>query len=222
MNNLAKNIALTATCMILASASQAGQIYKRVDADGNVHFSDSPMPGGAEIKVKPLPTMPMPKAMPPETRPQKPASTGASDDAQDSGAYRAVSITSPTNGITLRQDADPLTVTVSVEPGLKQGHAVQALMDGALRGDPSTSGSITINGISRGAHQITARVVDENGAPILTSEPVTIYMHRTSVNEINHPNNPRKAGAPKPPPAYTPNPNRALQPNPKPKPLSGR
>lgn len=218
MNKLARTFAVAMTCSVLASASQAGQIYKRVDADGNVYFSDSPMEGGAEIEVKPLPTMPMPKAIVPEPRAEKAA---AVKEEKEPEGYTSISITSPANGITLRQDADPLTISVSVAPALQEGHAIQALMDGALRGEPSTTNTVTINGISRGAHQITARVVDATGAPILTSAPVTIYMHRTSVNNPNHPNNPKNTGAAKPP-AYTPNPGRALQPNPKPKPLSGR
>lgn len=220
MNKLVTFCVLFSGLAVVAGTSYADKIYKRVDSEGNVHFSDSPLDGGSEIHVKPLPTMPMPKVAAQPSRSSTDARKRGEEKPEDEGAYTGISITSPVSGVTLRQDADPLTISVSVQPELREGHAIQALMDGAIRGEPSNTTSVTISGIDRGSHELTVRVIDETGAPVLTSAPVTIFMHRTSVNQPNHPNNPAKSTSR--PPAYTANPNRNLQPNPKPKPLGAR
>lgn len=58
-------------CYGLAGAAQA-EIYKRVDKDGHVTYSSSPMKGARKIELPQLPTMPA-QPVPARTKTNKPA-----------------------------------------------------------------------------------------------------------------------------------------------------
>jgi hypothetical protein len=59
-----KRIALAALCLLLAPLAPA-QLYKWVDKDGKVQYSDQPPPAGAskQINVAPGPSTPAPSAL---------------------------------------------------------------------------------------------------------------------------------------------------------------
>lgn len=50
-------------CLALIAADAQAEIYKRVDEDGHVTYSSTPIKGGKKLHLEPLPTMePPPKA----------------------------------------------------------------------------------------------------------------------------------------------------------------
>ena len=54
-------IVLAAGLLMLASTTAYSEVYRHVDAYGNVTFSDEPMEGGEEVQVKPVTTITLPK-----------------------------------------------------------------------------------------------------------------------------------------------------------------
>jgi hypothetical protein len=145
-------------------------IYKQVDADGNISYSDTPPNAAAEtLEMEPLGIISMPKPVP--FAPTKATAAPVS--------YERLSITSPSHDSTYQNLSEPVRVSAQLAPSLQKGHTLTLLMDGRVL---TNSGSETqVENIERGSHVFSAQVQDANGKVLITSQPVTIHVHRTSV-----------------------------------------
>lgn len=153
------------------SVDRSQHIYRMVDEQGNVSYTDSP-PEGAKaerVQLKQLNTMP-----------QQPVFTSNIPSTEDESdfEYEQLRITSPDNNHTYRPPIDPIQVSTSIEPALRQGHRLQL----TVNGEPQPS--MTLIDPFRGSHALVVNVIDENDEIIKASEAVTIHVHRPS---IQHP-----------------------------------
>ena len=166
-------------------------IYRTVDADGNVVFTDNPpdKKRAEEVKVGPTNTMDSPPVerraasrgdAPPE--PPEPPDTG----------YEAVSITAPDAGANLRLPQDnPIQVQVSLSPSLKSGHRLVILDNGTpLEGN-------AMDFPNPGEHTLVVQVRDGDGTVLIESEPVLFSVMRPTADSGGGP-------GPYPPPAPPP------------------
>ena len=153
----------------------AAEIYKRTNPDGSVEFTD--VPRSDEEKPVPLSPMSTFKAAPV----QRNVAPAARADARK---YGTISIVSPANEATIRDNTGTVKVNVSLSPALRSGHKLVLLVDGAQKGE-STSGSFTLNNLDRGSHSLTAQVLDKAGKTLISSTPVTVYLFRQSAIKPN-------------------------------------
>lgn len=58
-----------------------GQIYKSVDAQGNITYSNTPVPGGKRVELEPASVIPAPKIRPATPRPTATPEAKSSRDA---------------------------------------------------------------------------------------------------------------------------------------------
>ena len=145
--------------------------YKWVDSQGNVHYSDKPIPGGIKIKLPKPTTYSAPNvAMPAQSRP-----TDGRPATQE--GYSDFAISSPSSGQTF-WNADSVTVSLTVSPGLKAGDTITISVDGQAQG-PSNATSATFSGLERGEHTATATLTQVNGGPI-SAAAVTFYIQQKS------------------------------------------
>ncbi len=93
--------------------------------------------------------------------------------------YRRLAITSPESGENLRDNAGNVSISVRLEPRLKQGHRLQVVMDGKPVGNAS-GGAVRLENVDRGEHVLRARIIDGAGEPLQESEPTTFMLHRAS------------------------------------------
>lgn len=161
--------------LFLLSIAANAEVYKQVNPDGSVTFTDAPR----DADATPVPLPPVNTFRPPAPPPvsSKPRSSQA-----DAGTYTGISITSPANETTLRDNAGNLAVAASVTPGLQAGHKMVLMDNGKLLAE-STSGSFSLSNLDRGAHRLTVQVQDDAGKVLLSSEPVTVYLHRHSIRQ---------------------------------------
>jgi hypothetical protein len=148
------------------------EVFKQVNPDGSVTFTDKPKSKDeTPVPLQPMSTFKAPKAPP----------ISSSAKAQPAAVeYTSVSITSPGNEDTIRDNTGNLTVTASVTPGLQSGHKMVLLDNGKSLGE-SASGSFELSNIDRGAHTLYVQIQDSSGEALITSEPVTVYLHRRSI-----------------------------------------
>lgn len=159
-------------CFSVFTAVSGETLYKWVDSQGNVHYSDKPIPGGTKIHLANPGTYTAPAVAMPE-RPQQnesqaPAQVGYSDFV----------ITSPSAEQTF-SNVDSVTVSVSVAPGLKGGDNITISVDGASQG-PSGAMSATFSGLDRGQHTASAILIEADGQTI-SAPPVTFYIQKKAV-----------------------------------------
>lgn len=167
---------------LFCSGLSAAQVYKWVDEDGVVHFSDQPRPGAEEIELAPAPSIP---AAPPARTP--PQAAGAEDEeaveAEDDPGYESLRVVSPGPEVTLWNIGGTLDVRLDLQPSLRPGHQVRLYFDGSARDVRGTS--FQLQEVYRGTHNIQAEVVDENGELQIRSENHRFYVQQTSIINNN-------------------------------------
>ena len=170
------------TLMSLASAALlAGPVYKWVDENGVVHYSDQPHANAEKISVAAPQTFKGSQAAP-----AAPAAGGdtATDTAQP--AYIGCAIGQPDDGAELT-NVESLSISVQANPGLRPGDQVFITIDGsAVNGGQPTGPSYTVSPVERGMHTAQAVIRDSRGAVQCQTQTVTFNVHQPSIqNPVN-------------------------------------
>jgi uncharacterized protein DUF4124 len=135
----------------------AETVYKTVDEEGNIIFTDKPSEDAEEIKLQELQTIdnPKPGSAP---KPRQP-------DIEEF-TYKTFLVSSPANGSGIRSNDGSVSISVSIEPALRTGHKITIAMDGKEIGSGS---SVSLQNVDRGTHSVTASVVDGSGKNIIST-----------------------------------------------------
>jgi hypothetical protein len=110
--------------------------------------------------------------------------------------YETLEIWVPENGESFFGADAEVVVRVRSEPELGPGHELRVYLDGKLVDKDPTTLDLTIGSIERGAHSLTALIVDDKGAELIRSEPRVFHIRQPSI--INNPANVGPALKPKP------------------------
>lgn len=157
------------------------EIYKWIDNQGVVHFSDEPHPGAETVTLPPMPTSSPPAST---TQSTDKTVTGATATTDGDHEYKSVEISQPKNDSTLRNNQGYVSIIVNIEPDLQTGDKLQLLFDGRALGKAQTGKVFTLNNVNRGAHTLVAQIIDADGDVLNTSEQVTFYMQRPRVGMV--------------------------------------
>jgi hypothetical protein len=191
-----KYIVFAAVTLVWASGLSAA-VYKSLDSQGNVVYTDEPSGDAKPVKLPPLSTVPAPRYK----SSSQPSSQSSADMEQSAAAnYQQISIVSPTQDATLRDNTGAVPVNVVLEPELNSvaGHRYRYYLDGLAQGKPTESGQIIFDNLDRGSHSVEAAVVDSDGQELIRSSSVQFFLHRQSINF------PRGPGSPTPRPIRAP------------------
>lgn len=160
--------------LLVSSTSQAA-IYKTVDSQGNVSYSDHYSTQSEQIQLPPTPTVRI-------TPSPKTTSTIKSDKNQPTKAtiYQSLEINEPKNDASIRNNAGDVTVSLSFQPELFFGDIISISVDGkeVYKGTASTT---TIGNIDRGTHTVRAVIFNNKGKPLISSKTFTFHLHKQSV-----------------------------------------
>ncbi len=156
--------------LVFAAGVNAGGVYKWVDSDGNVFFSDRPQPGAEKITVHGLQTY----RAPPLTSMQ---TDDAVADPSTSEGYKIFEFATPKSNQVFRDNGGEVPVALHLEPALQGGHKIRLLLDGANSGEGSST-SATLTNVDRGTHSLGAAVVDGDGKEVARTT-VTFHLHRS-------------------------------------------
>jgi hypothetical protein len=171
---------ITVLAFCLAALVVHAKVYRTVDKDGNITYSDTPSANSKRINVPPVQTISAPKPAATKhdvAKPSVPANSGPAAKKSKVVRYR-LSIVSPEDGQTVRQNEGMVSVAVSIKPPLQQGDLIQFSLNGKPAGDPSAASSATLSFVDRGAHLIGAKVVTASGTTKATAKPVTLHLKR--------------------------------------------
>lgn len=166
------------TLMCLASAAVlAATVYKWVDENGVVHYSDQPHPNAEKVQVQAPQTY---KATQYANTPPQP------DAAAPTTAYAGCAIVAPPDQQEF-SNIDQLNIAVRIEPQLHGGDQIFIMVDGAaVNGGAPVGNNYTLSPIERGMHTLQAMVRDASGQLMCQSPAVTINVHKASIaNPVN-------------------------------------
>lgn len=151
-------------------------VYKWRDETGRWHYGDEPKPGSSQVELPPIQVYEPSKV---DTAPP-PAPPPRQEKAQASLSYSRAEVMSPAPEETIRNATGEVGVAIALEPSLRSGHRVRLLLDGAPAVEAVPSTAFTLANVNRGAHTVSAEILDAQGQVVNTTEPRTFYMHRPS------------------------------------------
>lgn len=164
---------------VLLSLPAVAAIYRTVDANGNVVFTD--MPSGPDAKPVELQ---QPSTYAPRTLPTQRSAADAEAAEQGeptASSYTRVEIVSPQMDETIRDNTGLVTVSVALQPRLRPGDSLTLLMNGEVLVKDLKTTNLPISNVDRGSHELQALVVDDTGSEVGRSEPVTFHLHRAAL-----------------------------------------
>lgn len=199
-------VLLTIISHLLFVQAVFAAIYQSVDPRGSVTFSDQPSAHTTTVKtLPPINTYtPAPSAQTPPVVVQPgnttitsttstttaPASEGNGPVANGNievkqapelpTIYTTFMISSPTQGQNIWNQRQ-LPVNISINPVLAKGDRIQILLDGLPYQDPQNKTQFFIDNLPRGAHNISANLINAKGEIIKNSQTVNVFIHYGNV-----------------------------------------
>lgn len=176
-------------------------VYKWVDADGLVHYSDEPEAGSKrvtlpELSVVPfrIPVGPAPGPAPAPVAPQGTQAPTAESSGPPPGApetpldsdrsetaaredidYELVAIRAPANNQTVASPSGELDIVLALQPDLRANDSIQLFLDGQRVRDELRTTHFSISGLEVGSHILEARVVGPEGNMMRRSKSVLFH-----------------------------------------------
>ena len=171
MKNTLLNCLLILTLNSSCSANAA--LYKGLDSEGNVVYSDKPFDDAEKFTPPPISVM--------DARKVDSEKEAATEEKPAEFKYISFDIISPANKQTIRDDPD-VTVSLNLKPGLntQENHNIWMLVDGKPVVKNTQSLTIQLGRLDRGAHQLQAQIRNNEGAVIVRTRPTVVFIHKTS------------------------------------------
>ena len=164
--------------LLLPALVVAQTIYKHVDEDGNVTYSDEPMENAEEVKLAPLSVVEGSRRGVIE---DQSAATGEEGEAEEEAVvYTRFQINSPRQEEMFRGPNATITAVVQVIPALAPKHSMRYLLDGHSVAE-TRNVRVQLQDVVRGEHRLTAQIVDAEGNVQATAGPVTFFLQEPSI-----------------------------------------
>lgn len=166
--------------MVLASAAH-GQIYRTVDENGNVVFTDIPPREGdtaEQVIVEQPNSFAVEEAIGP--REQWIVEPEATAEDEPAFSYKSLEIKSPQDDEAVRENAGNITVIGVASPRLQQGHRMRLVMDGQPVEEGRQS-QFALENVDRGTHVLALEIIDDKGRTLIRSDQHSFHMLRVSV-----------------------------------------
>ncbi len=155
-------------------------VYKTVDKDGRVIYSDSPANEKAEkIELRELNTVPKSETLPAAI------SIGSSQVQEEKITYK-IDIISPSSEVTIPPGQRDLAIAVSLDNPLRQNHLLVYFLDGEML-EETTKSNIVVSDVPRGSHTLVVEAIDESGQSLGTSAPVVVNIIRPIIKPAASP-----------------------------------
>lgn len=165
---------------LACSLALAATVYKWVDENGVVHYSDQPHPNAEKVQLKAPQTYKegSPGAFAPAAGPSAPVNAPPS--------YRGCAVAQPSDNQDF-SNINSLSVIVQTDPPLRPGDQIFLTLDGqALNEGRPTGTQFTLSPVDRGTHTLQAAVRDGDGALMCQTPVVTFNVHQPSIqNPVN-------------------------------------
>ncbi len=155
---------------LCVNALATTKIYKVVKADGSIVYTDKPPANAQEYKLEVKPNI---IATPTH---KNSATTIPASNSAPSPDY-SVTITSPANEATVRNNAGTVTISVNVSPEVKGLYRL------IVNGEPTAqqaSPVFELQELNRGEYKIKIELLDQSGKLLASSPLSTFYLHKAS------------------------------------------
>jgi len=173
LDDISMRLVIISMLLTLPLATIA-QVYKSVDENGRLIFSDTPPADGSSIeKIQ----VNAPNSLARPRQVERPAPV-----FQHQKIEVGVDIISPVHDTTIAIGfSGNFSVTATVNPPLANGNSAQLLIDGAAIGPTQAHTSWALSNIFRGSHILTVVIANTAGSKLAESPPLTVHVMRASI-----------------------------------------
>lgn len=151
------------------------RVYKRVNPDGSVDYSDQPLEDAEVMKVPKGSTFTMPS-----TSTSGLSRSSRSQRNTDTAVYQSLVITSPKNDEAIRSNDGRVTALAKSDPTLQSGHRFRWNMDGTNLPKELTDPILLMKEVNRGTHNLSVSIIDNQGKVVISSEKIVFHLLRVS------------------------------------------
>ena len=170
----------TATALLAPAA--LAEVYKSVDENGNVVYTDTPPePGATPMELRELSVVPVPEYA---SKKKAVKSAGLEEGEAPSldqlrRGYRDFTLTSPEPEQTFAGTGNVATIAWDTRFELQPGMSVVVYIDDQAL-PPTTADVINSPPLDRGEHRVRAELMDAANRTIASTDPVTFFVHQNS------------------------------------------
>lgn len=164
--------------LAVTTADAAGsRIYRTVDEQGNVVFTDIPPREDEESEqvVIENPNSFDAQEAAPETDQWIVETPEAS--AEPEFSYSVLEVASPQNDESIRENAGNVMIIGNISPNLRPGDTVRLIMDGAVVQEGRQS-TFELTNVDRGTHLVALDIIDSEGKVLIRSSGITFHLMR--------------------------------------------
>lgn len=174
----------------LAIAEDKKVLYKSIDENGNVSYSDQPSANSKEIPMSEGQSM---NLKPPKLVFYSHTNDSNSDSNPQANGYVSVSFLQPENDGVIRNNGGVALFVLEVLPKLSETHSIVFYIDGS-QVDASISGmNVNVSNVAYGTHTASFAILDNNDKLVIRSAPLTfnlLHTVRRKVGAVNNNNSP--------------------------------
>jgi len=166
--------------LIASSGVATAGVYRWVDDNGQIHFSDKPQAGAKQIKLKATSvyTPPVQNESEADSQVEQEVRVDADENPAVPVDYEVISIVGPENNQVVRSSEGTVDVSVELRPGLQSGHKIRVYLNGTQASQDLETTQITLQDMDRGTHSLEVSVIDEKNRELKRSSAVTFHMIR--------------------------------------------
>lgn len=172
-----RTLLFTLMSLAMGTVAVAATVYKWVDEEGVVHYSDQPHENAEKVQLKAPQTYSAQKGFVRAPPIPSPSPTSAAP----APAYQSCSISEPTNDQVF-MNTSTVNAGVSVQPAVREGDTAIVTLDGQrVPGVPASGGQFTISPVDRGTHTLQVVIQDGQGNRVCQSPSVTFHVRQPSL-----------------------------------------
>lgn len=163
-------------------------LYKKVDKNGRITFTDKETPGAKKITVNTRKNvLAMPKKAPEEYNYEDDLDNDRDKKKKKKPfKYSYLAVESPKNDESIRANDGGIYVVVGITPQLKGSHSVRLLMDGSSVSEDQKVPYFSLSNVDRGTHELQVQIIDDKSQKIIQSSgSSTFHLQRMSLLQSN-------------------------------------
>ena len=172
----------TVTAVLIIAALLGPQtfaaLYKVVDADGNITYTDQPQPNAQLAPLTLPPVNKMPAAEPQVKSTDDPPDSQEAQPSEPFAGYSQARISAPVQDAIIPNQQRKLMIQLQLTPPLQPEHRVQFYRNGRPLGPPVAALVYELDNLERGTHQLSAQVQSSAGRLLVSAPPVDIHVQR--------------------------------------------
>jgi hypothetical protein len=172
---LASALLLTNSSLTLAQDASAQTsprkttVYKVINPDGSISFSDKAIRNSVKMEVAPIPTVP---AYKPINNTNLPETTNNSKN----NYYSSLVITNPSHGSAFHSGSGDINISTKIAPALRTTDLIRFSLDGTVIKTQKAS-TLQLKQVDRGTHTVMVEIITAENKSILSAS-TQFTLHR--------------------------------------------